>query len=226
MCPYCEKNTYCWEQAIKQVERKAVRRVVKYCISFQLYSYQLFSAVNCLCNCKIIHLDIKPSNLVLNHTEGTLKLADFGNAVHFGTVGVSSYQVSHNVWSAACVTYDFITTRPLFKGRNTEDQVKLIVSVFGYPSSEEVKAMASYRPRVHRSSARGLDKFVGADFDATALSLLQDVLVYDPSKRKTAGQAMKHAYFEPLRQVSRCCAGQGEDKISALPPVNHSKIAL
>ncbi|KAK6057943.1 hypothetical protein COOONC_04499 [Cooperia oncophora] len=60
--------------------------------------------------------------------------------------------------------------------------------------------MMSSRPRVHRSTARGLDKFVGADFDPTALSLLQDVLLYDPTKRKTASQVLKHAYFEPLRQ--------------------------
>ncbi|KAL6741812.1 hypothetical protein Aduo_015028 [Ancylostoma duodenale] len=142
----------------------------------QLYSYQLFSAVRQLYVCKIIHLDIKPSNLVINHGEGLLKLADFGNAVHFGTVGSSSYQVTRyyrppellfgstvltpaiDVWSAACVTYDFITARPLFKGRNSEDQIKMIVEVLGYPSGEEVKAMAASRPRVRRSTARGLAK--------------------------------------------------------------------
>nr|CDJ90110.1 Serine threonine protein kinase-related domain containing protein [Haemonchus contortus] len=199
----------------------------------QLYSYQLFSAVNCLCNCKIIHLDIKPSNLVLNHAEGVLKLADFGNAVHFGTVGTSPYQVTRyyrppellfgstiltpaiDVWSAACVTYDFITTRPLFKGRNSEDQVKIIVSVLGYPTAEEVKAMASSRPRVHRSTGRGLDKYVGADFDAIALSLLRDVLVYDPSKRKTAAEVLKHDYFEPLRQMPPPKRSNG----NAIPPL-------
>lgn len=32
--------------------------------------------------------------VVLTFQEGILKLADFGNAVHFGTVATSSYQVS------------------------------------------------------------------------------------------------------------------------------------
>ncbi|VDM78097.1 unnamed protein product, partial [Strongylus vulgaris] len=152
--------------------------------------------------------------------EGQLKLADFGNAVHCGTVGSTSYQVTRyyrppellfgstvltpaigHVWSAACVTYDFITARPLFKGRSSEDQVKIIVDVFGYPSYEEVKAMQCSRPRVHRCSARGLAKFVGAGFNEKALALLQDVLVYDPAKRKTAAQVMRHDYFDDLRKI-------------------------
>uniref|UniRef100_A0A183GEP5 Protein kinase domain-containing protein n=1 Tax=Heligmosomoides polygyrus TaxID=6339 RepID=A0A183GEP5_HELPZ len=184
-----------------------------------LYSYQLFSAVNCLYKSKIIHLDIKPSNLVLNHMEGILKLADFGNAVHFGTVATSSYQVTRyyrppellfgsttltpaiDVWSAACVTYDFITTRPLFKARSSDDQVRLIVEVLGYPSSDDVHAMGSHRPRVHMSSGRGLDKYVGANFDKKALSLLQEILIYDPTKRKTAAEVLHHDYYDPLRQV-------------------------
>ncbi|WKY08793.1 hypothetical protein Q1695_001742 [Nippostrongylus brasiliensis] len=183
-----------------------------------LYSYQLFSAVKWLFKCRVVHLDIKPSNLVLNHTEGILKLADFGNAVRFGTLAASPYQVTRyyrppellfgsvvitpaiDVWSAGCVTYDFITSRPLFKGHNSDEQVKIIVEVLGYPSAEEVKAMAANRPRVRRMTGRGLDKYVGANFDPKALALLQGVLIYDPSKRRTAEQVLKHDYFEPLRQ--------------------------
>ncbi|KAK6755610.1 hypothetical protein RB195_014154 [Necator americanus] len=185
----------------------------------KLYSYQLFSAVSFLFSCKIIHLDIKPSNIVLNHMEGHLKLADFGNAVHFGTVGSSSYQVTRyyrppellfgstvltpaiDVWSAACVTYDFITAKPLFKGRNSEEQVKMIVEVLGYPSTEEIKAMAASRPRVRRSSPRGLAKFIGAGFDEKALSLLQNVLIYDPTKRKTAAEVLELDYFDALKKI-------------------------
>ncbi|EYB97468.1 hypothetical protein Y032_0140g2160 [Ancylostoma ceylanicum] len=44
-------------------------------------------------------------------------------------------------------------------------------------------------------------QYVGAGFDETALSLLQDVLVYDPTKRKTAEQVLKHDYFNNLRKV-------------------------
>ncbi|VDL76566.1 unnamed protein product [Nippostrongylus brasiliensis] len=172
----------------------------------------------------------------LDAMEGILKLADFGNAVRFGTLAASPYQVTRyyrppellfgsvvitpaiDVWSAGCVTYDFITSRPLFKGHNSDEQVsfaegslrlrvvhqvKIIVEVLGYPSAEEVKAMAANRPRVRRMTGRGLDKYVGANFDPKALALLQGVLIYDPSKRRTAEQVLKHDYFEPLRQVRR-----------------------
>ncbi|KJH49656.1 kinase domain protein [Dictyocaulus viviparus] len=184
----------------------------------QLYSYQLFSAVAFLSVCKVIHLDIKPSNLVINHEDGLLKLADFGNAVHCGAKTNNSYQVTRyyrppellfgsttltpaiDLWSAACVVYDFICTKTLFKGRNTHDQIKLIVEILGYPSSDEVKSMACTRPRVHRATARGLDKYVGYGFDKKALLLLQDVLVYDPKKRKAATEILQHDYFKELLQ--------------------------
>ncbi|WKY08792.1 hypothetical protein Q1695_001742 [Nippostrongylus brasiliensis] len=91
-------------------------------IEQQLYSYQLFSAVKWLFKCRVVHLDIKPSNLVLNHT------------------------------------------------------------------------------------------YVGANFDPKALALLQGVLIYDPSKRRTAEQVLKHDYFEPLRQ---------EDQGSDSPETSH-----
>ncbi|KIH50045.1 hypothetical protein ANCDUO_19878, partial [Ancylostoma duodenale] len=76
----------------------------------------------------------------------------------------------------------------------------MIVEVLGYPSGEEVKAMAASRPRVRRSTARGLAKYVGAGFDEKALSLMQEVLIYDPTKRKTAEQVLKHDYFNNLRK--------------------------
>uniref|UniRef100_A0A158P7Q9 Protein kinase domain-containing protein n=1 Tax=Angiostrongylus cantonensis TaxID=6313 RepID=A0A158P7Q9_ANGCA len=177
----------------------------------QLYSYQLFSAVAFLSVCKVIHLDIKPSNLV----DGILKLADFGNAVLFGATTASSYQVTRyyrppellfgsttltpaiDVWSAACVTYDFICTKTLFKGKDSENQIRIIVDVLGYPTSEDIKAMSCRRPRVHRSTARGLEKVSVKK----ALSLLQAVLVYDPKKRKPAAELLQHDYFEEVRKV-------------------------
>ncbi|KAE9417496.1 hypothetical protein Angca_006926, partial [Angiostrongylus cantonensis] len=183
----------------------------------QLYSYQLFSAVAFLSVCKVIHLDIKPSNLVVNHEDGILKLADFGNAVLFGATTASSYQVTRyyrppellfgsttltpaiDVWSAACVTYDFICTKTLFKGKDSENQMRIIVDVLGYPTSEDIKAMSCRRPRVHRSTARGLEKYIGLGFSKKALSLLQAVLVYDPKKRKPAAELLQHDYFEEVR---------------------------
>ncbi|VDM62723.1 unnamed protein product [Angiostrongylus costaricensis] len=176
----------------------------------QLYSYQLFSAVAFLSVCKVIHLDIKPSNLVVNHEDGILKLADFGNAVLFGSTTANSYQVCEeddirNVWSAACVTYDFICTRTLFKGKDSENQMRIIVDVLGYPTSEDIKAMSCRRPRVHRSTARGLEKYIGLGFSKKALSLLQAVLVYDPKKRKPAAELLQHDYFEELRKVVLLC---------------------
>lgn len=46
----------------------------------KLYAWQMFSAVDHVNFIGIAHCDIKPSNMVVDHSRGVLKLADFGNA--------------------------------------------------------------------------------------------------------------------------------------------------
>ncbi|ETN76382.1 hypothetical protein NECAME_11713 [Necator americanus] len=143
----------------------------------------------------------------LDAKEGHLKLADFGNAVHFGTVGSSSYQVTRYYRPPELLFGSTVLTPAIDRYIRyvsdicKKEEVKMIVEVLGYPSTEEIKAMAASRPRVRRSSPRGLAKFIGAGFDEKALSLLQNVLIYDPTKRKTAAEVLELDYFDTLKKI-------------------------
>lgn len=98
---------------------------------------QLCSAVHYIHQCKILHRDIKTSNIFVNHNETTLKLGDFGVAkvldrcgeMALTCVGTPSYlspeicnQRQYNsktdIWALGCVVYQLITLRPPFSGRN------------------------------------------------------------------------------------------------------------
>ena len=46
------------------------------------YSYQIFKALSHLKKNRIVHADIKPDNILINKSNETCKLTDFGNAVY------------------------------------------------------------------------------------------------------------------------------------------------
>lgn len=145
-------------------------------LDVKLYSWQLFSALDYIAAKGIAHRDVKPANLLIDDTLGILKLADFGNAkILRRTEKYPSYQVTRyyrapelvfgsqryttkvDVWAAGCVLGELLVGKPILMGRDGHDQGKLLVEVFGYPSSAELQAMnVDTRPRLVRKTARGL----------------------------------------------------------------------
>lgn len=103
-----------------------------------LYVYQLFRGLGFLesLHPKIIHRDIKPENLLVKHSHGILKIADFGSAIKRNEMkfeysyvcsrwyrapelicaGLSYITMSTAIdhWSAGVVMYEVITGSPLF----------------------------------------------------------------------------------------------------------------
>uniref|UniRef100_A0AC34FXY2 Protein kinase domain-containing protein n=1 Tax=Panagrolaimus sp. ES5 TaxID=591445 RepID=A0AC34FXY2_9BILA len=186
----------------------------------KLYSWQLFAALDYIASKGIAHRDIKPSNLLVDDESGILKLADFGNAKKLKrseeyppyqvtryyrapelVFGSKRYTTKVDVWAAGCVLGELLIGKPLFPGISSHDQGKLLVDTFGYPSSEQLKAMAvEQRPRLIRKNARGLKTILpGAIVDSTAFELLESILRYDPSQRLSYDRILGHTFFDILR---------------------------
>eukprot|EP01060_Flectonema_neradi_P015960 TRINITY_DN22595_c0_g1_i1.p1 TRINITY_DN22595_c0_g1~~TRINITY_DN22595_c0_g1_i1.p1 ORF type:complete len:407 (+),score=43.98 TRINITY_DN22595_c0_g1_i1:104-1324(+) len=131
--------------------------------------------------CKIVHTDIKPENILLDcHTAGDKgigsgwTLCDFGSASKYSSVGdrdlISTrpyrspeavlgcpWSYAVDIWSLACVLIEIIKGSPLFDSRNDEEQLYLIEKHIGIiPPSVTDKAA----PRCKEYLYSSRDKFV------------------------------------------------------------------
>lgn len=170
---------------------------------------------------RVLHRDLKPQNLLINR-KGELKLADFGLARGFGIpmsnyshevvtlwyrapdvlLGSRRYSTPIDLWSAGCIFAEMATGRPLFPGGNTQDQLLHIFQVLGTPTEADFPSIAElpdWDPNFPVYEAQDIREVVPGLPDE-GYDLLMKMLQYDPSKRCTAEQAMKHPYFEDVKR--------------------------
>ncbi|CAI4231625.1 unnamed protein product [Auanema sp. JU1783] len=186
----------------------------------KLYSWQMFSALEYIHAKSIIHLDIKPSNIVIDHKLGLIKLTDFGNSVKIDPMKppMNCYQVTRfyrppellfgsisftcaiDLWSLGCVIYEMTSNRTLFKGKSSIEQMELILDVFGYPTAQDVVNMKISRPRAPKRDARGLQLYIAQTIPEDMIAFLSNFLQIDPTKRLSAHEALTLSFFDELIQ--------------------------
>jgi serine/threonine protein kinase len=170
--------------------------------------------------------DLKPQNLLIDR-QGTLKLADFGLARAFGLpvrtfthevvtlwyrapeilMGGRQYSTPVDIWSIACIFCEMITQKPLFPGDSEIDQLFRIFRQLGTPTEEVwpgVTSLADYKPSFPQWAPQPLTKTIKElkNADPQAMDLLMKMLVYEPSKRISAREALKHPYFDEVNAIA------------------------
>lgn len=191
----------------------------------KLYQYQLMRGLAFVHGKGIVHIDIKPQNLLLDGGSHTVKICDFGTARRMTmnhtssayacsryyrapelTLGNTNYTTAVDLWSAGCVFAEMIIGQPLFTGIDGIDQLVQIVKVIGTPTPTDLKAMNPNYPTYEFTPAvqahtwdvvcRGLAPREGID-------LLDGLLKYSPASRITPLQAMLSRFFDELRSDHR-----------------------
>lgn len=196
----------------------------------RFYIYELLKALN-YCHSKgIMHRDVKPQNILVDHGSHVLRLIDWGLAefYHPGSeynVRVASryfkgpellveygyYDYSLDMWSLGCVFASMIFRQdPFFHGINNFDQLVKIVKVLGtsdffaYLSKYNIETRPKFQELICNHSRKKWDRFINTEneylVDADALDLLDSLLCYDHMARITAKDALEHKYFLPVRQ--------------------------
>ncbi|XP_004298829.1 PREDICTED: mitogen-activated protein kinase 4-like [Fragaria vesca subsp. vesca] len=187
---------------------------------YQYFLYQLLRGLKYVHSANVLHRDLKPSNLLLN-ANCDLKIGDFGLArttseTDFMTeyvvtrwyrapellLNCSEYSAAIDIWSVGCILGEIITREPLFPGKDYVHQLRLITELIGSPDdaslgflrSDNTRRYVKQLPQIRRQqfSARFPNMSPGA------LDLLEKMLVFDPTRRITVGEALCHPYLSSL----------------------------
>eukprot|EP01104_Vermistella_antarctica_P002777 TRINITY_DN12996_c0_g1_i1.p1 TRINITY_DN12996_c0_g1~~TRINITY_DN12996_c0_g1_i1.p1 ORF type:complete len:304 (-),score=61.24 TRINITY_DN12996_c0_g1_i1:172-1083(-) len=185
------------------------------------YVYQLVNGIAFCHSHRVLHRDLKPQNLLIDR-EGALKLADFGLARAFGIpvrtythevvtlwyrapeilLGHNLYSTPVDIWSIGCIFAELVNKSPLFPGDSEIDELFKIFELLGTPTEENwpgVTEFPDYKPTFPRFKARDLSTVVPT-LDEQGQDLMSQMLTYVPGKRISAKQALKHPYFDSLRE--------------------------
>lgn len=97
---------------------------------------------------------------------------------------------------------ELLRRKPFLPGSDTKNQIELIFDVLGTPSEEEIKNIPREKSqKLVKSMAKKKGKSLESLFpkaNAQALDLLKKFLIFDPTKRITLEEALKHPYLKEL----------------------------
>ncbi|ETV99858.1 CMGC/RCK protein kinase, variant [Aphanomyces invadans] len=184
--------------------------------------YQLVKSLDHMHNKGIFHRDIKPENILVENQE-FLKLADFGSCRGIYskqpyTEYISTrwyrapeclltdgyYGPEMDLWGVGCVFFEITSLYPLFPGSNELDQINRIHKILGTPSPDVLdifrrKGAAHIDFNFSPEDGTSIAKLI-PHAPPEAVDLMCKMLVYDPSKRTNAREALRHEYFKDVRE--------------------------
>ena len=193
------------------------------------YINELLKALDFCHSRGIMHRDVKPHNVMIDHQQRKLRLIDWGLAefYHPGTeynvrvasryfkgpellVDLQDYDYSLDMWSLGCMFAGMIFHKePFFRGHDNYDQLVRIAKVLGteelfaYLDTYDLELDPHFDGILGRHSRKPWHKFVTTEnqhlISAEALDFCDKLLRYDHQERLTAMEAQDHAYFAPLR---------------------------
>eukprot|EP00744_Colponema_vietnamica_P001410 GILI01002337.1.p1 GENE.GILI01002337.1~~GILI01002337.1.p1 ORF type:complete len:388 (+),score=98.07 GILI01002337.1:60-1166(+) len=179
--------------------------------------HQMLKGLTFLHSAKVAHRDLKPANVVTN-ISCELRLIDFGLArsIEVPNNDLTDYVITRwyrppelllentnydcqvDVWSVGCILAEMYNRKPLFPGKNTMEQLKMICYAFGKPNEdfiERPEARQKLREMTVPTTKPGLSQLVPKLTNADGQDILKRMLTLDPTKRPSAAELLKHPYL-------------------------------
>eukprot|EP00002_Diphylleia_rotans_P025553 TRINITY_DN5052_c0_g1_i4.p1 TRINITY_DN5052_c0_g1~~TRINITY_DN5052_c0_g1_i4.p1 ORF type:complete len:378 (-),score=61.92 TRINITY_DN5052_c0_g1_i4:359-1492(-) len=197
----------------------------------QYIIYQCLRALKFMHTGDLLHRDMKPSNLLLN-AECHVKIADFGLARSIAglenpsgaspvltdyvatrwyrapeiLMGSTKYTRGVDMWSVGCILGELLGGKPMFPGTSTLNQLDKVIEVTGRPTPDDIESIKSpFAVSMLDSLPPSKPKSISSMFpnaSPEACDLLKKLLVFNPSKRLTAEQAINHPYVAQFHNAA------------------------
>ena len=177
--------------------------------------YQISYGLYILHSNKIIHNDIKPSNILIDEV-GSIFISDFGSAC-FSDEESDSYTLlyaspeflnnfekrdeKYDMWALGVIIIElFIKENKFFnyKKDNSENQLKCILSKFGINESLQKDEINNLIYSDENKYEFNIGEIESKIKDKNAIELIKNLVVLNPKKRFTAEQVLKSKFFEDL----------------------------
>jgi len=119
----------------------------------------------------------------------------------------SEYGKPIDIWSVGCILCELIGRKTIFKGKDHLDQIRQILEITGAPSKEDAswlkvsEAASSYVAKFKHLPGRPWAT-VFPKATVACLDAVNCMLQFDPSKRPTALECLRHAFFSDLHKES------------------------
>ncbi|PHJ24584.1 cmgc ck2 family [Cystoisospora suis] len=192
------------------------------------YIFQILKALDYCHSQGIMHRDVKPHNVMIDHTKRELRLIDWGLAefYHPGReynvrvasryykgpellVDLQVYDYSLDMWSLGCMLAGLVFRKePFFYGHDNCDQLVKIAkvlgteSLFAYLEKYNLELESHFTSLLGKHTRRPWTRFVNAENQhlacPEAIDLIDKMLVYDHCERILPREAMRHPYFQPV----------------------------
>ncbi|XP_037613097.1 serine/threonine-protein kinase MAK isoform X9 [Sebastes umbrosus] len=183
---------------------------------------------------------MKPENLLCMGPE-LVKIADFGLAREIRSkppytdyvstrwyrapevlLRSSTYSSPIDLWAVGCIMAELYTLRPLFPGNSEVDEIFKICQVLGTVKktdwSEGYQLASAMNFRFPQCVPTHLKTLI-PNASNEAITLMRDLMQWDPKKRPTAVQALRYPYFQVGQILGPRPQSQEVKKVQARPPV-------